>query len=126
MKLEQLTLPGMGGAFELPPLSRAKYTNGKKLTKKARWHLKILAATGVPRNELIHAINDDLKKSEKVSYSHTYIESMADVVIAIDSGKTIRTFYNVIKRQLYVTIGMDDYLGELYESIESSGGLTLD
>lgn len=126
MKLEQLPLPGMGGAFELPLLSRPKYERGRKLTRKARWIIKIISPTGIPRNAWIEEISYHLKLSQDVSYSHTYIESMADIIIQIDSGTTVRTFYNLINKKLYVSIGWETDLVKLYQDIESSGGLTLD
>ena len=92
---------------------------------KARWQLKIISPTGVPRNALIQEINKYLNESKKVSYSHTYIEALADILILVDSGKGIRTFYNLINKKLYVNVSPECDLTKLYEVIEESGGLTL-
>lgn len=94
----------MGEAFELPPLSKPKYIDGKKLVKKARWQLKIGTAMPVPRNVIIEYIAEYLKLSNTVSYSHTHLAAMADIEIIVDDGNRISHFYNPILKKLFVNV----------------------
>jgi hypothetical protein len=118
--MRQLTLPGMGEAFGLPLLSKPRYTEGKKLIFKGRWYLKIVSPVYTPRNKIIAILGENLKRSSKVSYSHTYIESMADIIILMGKHKEPVIFYNSIQRKLYVSVGMDTDFAKLYEVIEGS------